>query len=288
MKRTFGSLIVAVWLVAAPAQAGWSFRQIVRISGESSGRDMVNITKVQIEEGDARIDFEEVANNPLFVKGSYMLLRGSEPKGMFMVNPEAKTYAKFDPAGLTQAMAPVAQGMEGAGFAMTVTDAKLVKVLEEPGEVMQGHATKHLRTRRSYVMTMEMANMKMPTAHDVVDDVWLAQEINLGAVDLGEAMGSLSGSPMLAGLQQLAELEKEIVTGFPLKRVTVDHSVPQGKGMMARMMGGKEETVTVALEVQDLKQVRISPATFSIPAGYTEAQMMQPGGAPLPDLEDKE
>jgi len=287
MRNWFGLLVVAAWLAAAPAEAGWSFRQSVRISGQGDARDTINTSTVQIEEGDARIDFEEVAGNPMFAKGGYILLRGSEPKGMFIVNPEAKTYTKFDPAGLAQAMAPMAQAMEGSGFAMTVADAKLVKLVDEPGEEMLGLATKHIRTRRSYVMTMEMANMKMPTAHDVIDDVWLTQEISLGSADLGEAMGSLSGAPAFAGLRQLAELEQEILTGFPLKRVTVDHSVPQGKGMMARMMGGKEQTVTITMEVQDLQKVRIPPATFAIPAGYSETQMMQPG-APAPDLEDEE
>ena len=50
------------------------------------------------------------------------------------------------------------------------------------------------------------------------------------------------------------------------------------------MMGGKEETVTSTLEVLDLKQVSLPAATFAIPAGYTERQMMQPG-AQAPDLE---
>ena len=44
---------------------------------------------------DARIDFEKMADNPIFGSGGYLLLRGQAPKGMFLVSPAKKTFSKL-------------------------------------------------------------------------------------------------------------------------------------------------------------------------------------------------
>ncbi len=284
MPKWFAGLVVASVFVSAPALAGWSFHQTVRTSGgrEAGATDVGS--KVQLEGGDARIEFESAGDNPMFGRGSYLLLRGSAPKGFFLVDATGKTYSKFDSEGLGQAMRPAGGEGESGGMQMTVSDARIEKLLEEPGGELQGVATTHYRYRKSYTMTMAMAQMKMVTAHDIVEDLWLTTAIDLGVGGVGDLMRKTGGSGAMAELAKLSELERQMPAGFALKRVTVDHSKPQGKGMMARMMGGKEETVTSTLEVLDLKQVSIPAATFAIPAGYVERQMMQPG-APAPDLE---
>lgn len=284
MPKWFAGLVVASAFVSAPALAGWSFQQTVRTSGgrEAGATDVDS--KVQLEGGDARIEFKSGGDNPMFGRGSYLLLRGSAPKGFFLVDSTAKTFSRFDSEGFGQAMRPAGGAGESAGMQMTVSDARIEKLLEEPGGELQGVATTHYRYRKSYTMTMAMAHMKMVTAHDVVEDLWLTTAIDLGVGGVGDLMRKTGGSGAMAELATLSELERQMPAGFALKRVTVDHSKPQGKGMMARMMGGKEETVTSTLEVLDLGQVSIPAATFAIPAGYVERPMMQPG-APAPDLE---
>jgi hypothetical protein len=150
---------------------------------------------------------------------------------------------------------------------------------------MQGLATIHYRYRKSYTMTMEMASMKVVTAHEIVEDVWQTTEIDLGG-GFGKAMRKMSGAGVFAEIEKLSDADRERTAGFALKRITVDHSIPQGKGMMARMMGGKEETITTTTEVLELTRASIPASTFAIPAGFTETQLMQPG-AQAPDLEDK-
>jgi len=255
-------------------------------TGARADEAFESVSKVQIEGDNARVD-TEMANNPMFSAGTYILVRGSAPKGMFIVNPEKETYSRFDPEELSQAMAPMTQSTEGAGMRMSVDEVEFEKLVEEPGGEIEGLPTTHYRFHKSYVMTMEMANMKMPTAHDIVDDVWVTTELRLGTAGAGSVLEKMGSSEMFEGLQKLAELEQQSLEGFPLKRVSVDHTTPQGKGMMARMMGGKEQTVTTTLLVQDLKRGPIPAATFAIPAGYTETEMMQPG-AKAPDLENED
>ena len=150
---------------------------------------------------------------------------------------------------------------------------------------MQGYATTHYRYRTRYTMTIAMANVGMPTAHEILEDVWIAPGLDFGSGALGKFAGSMGGPSAPPELAKLAALERQKEAGFALKTVRIDHSQPKGKGMMARMMGAKEETVTTTTEVVDIRQAQISAATFAIPAGYTETQMMQPG-APAPNLED--
>lgn len=285
MRRWIGLFVVGTCLASAPAQAGWSFKQTVTNVGGRGAEQANSVSRVQIEGDDARIEFEKMMENPMFSKGGYMLMRGSAPKGFFLVNPEKKTYSKFDPEGLNQAMSPMTHG-EGSGMKMTVSDAKFEKVLEEAGEPLLGRPTTHYRYRKSYVMTMEMANMKMVTGHDVVEDTWLTSTVEMGGAGLGKVMRGMGGAGMGAELEKLAALEREKAHGFPLRTITVDHSTPQGKGMMARMMGGKEQTLTMTMEVSELEHREIAASVFAIPAGYTETQMMQPRSQ-APNLEDE-
>jgi hypothetical protein len=286
MRKWIGWSLVGLCLAAAPAQAGWSFKQTMSHTGGREAHNAGNQSRVQVEGDDARIDFEKMMENPMFGKGAYMLMRGNAPKGLFLVNPEKKTYSKFDPAGLSQSMAPAMNAGEGSGMGMKVSDAKFEKLLEEPGGEILGRPTTHYRYHKSYVMTMEMANFKMTTAHDIVEDVWLTTAVEFGGGGLAKVMRNMGGGAELGELEKLAALEREKQHGFSLKSVTTDHATPQGKGMMARMMGGKEETITSTMLVSELEQKSIPADVFAIPHGYTETQMMQPG-AQAPDLEDE-
>lgn len=281
---------LALFVAAAPAQAGWSFTQTVTNTGAPGAEMGDMVSKVRIEDGQARFDFVKMAENPMFGVGAYMLMRSRTPKGMFLVNPAKETYMAFDPGGLTQAISPMAGAMEGSGMTITITDAKAEKLLEESGETIEGYPTVHVRFRKSYVLTMSMGGpmkMEMATAHDVIEDTWLTDAIHIDMPGFESMMGSLGDSALVKEFQKLAAIEEVKHKGFPLKRVTVDHSVPRGKGMMARMMGGKEQTVTTTLAITEIEQGAIAESIFVIPAGYEEIQMMQTG-AKAPDLEDED
>jgi hypothetical protein len=306
MRKWIGLLVVSC-LASAPAQAGWSFKQSMHVTGVRGTGAIDTVTHVRIEGDEARIDFVKGMDNPMFGRGGYMLLRGVAPKGMFIVNPEKKTYSKFDAAGLSQAMSPMMSGggqggpggpggpgqgaPEGGGFEMKISDAKLEKMLEEPGGEVLGRPTTHVRYKKSYVLTMVITGamkVEVPTLHEIVEDLWLASGMTFGGARLEKVMASLGGGFSSPEMDKLAKLEREKgAKGFPLKSVVVDHSTPQGKGMVAKMMGGKEQTTTTTMEVSELEEAALSADLFAFPAGYTETQMMQTG-APAPDLEDEE
>ena len=76
MRKWIGLLVVSC-LASAPAEAGWSFRQTSQTTGGRGSENMDTVTLVQFEGADARIDFEKMVENPMFGRGSYILLRGS-------------------------------------------------------------------------------------------------------------------------------------------------------------------------------------------------------------------
>jgi hypothetical protein len=294
MSQRFGVAVAALvlFVAAVPAQAGWSFTQTVTNTGAPRAEMGDIVSKVRIEDGQARIDYLKMAENPMFGVGAYMLMRSTTPKGMFLVNPAKETYMAFDPGGMMQAMSPMAGATEGAGMKMTITEAKAEKLLEEPGEKIEGYPTVHLRFRKSYVLTMSMGGggpmkMEMATAHDVIEDTWLTNAIHIEMPGFESMLGGMGDSELFKEFEKLAALDEVKRKGFPLKRVTVDHSVPRGKGMMAKMMGGKEQTVTTTLEITEIEKGAIAASVFVIPAGYEEIQMMQPG-AKAPNLEDED
>jgi hypothetical protein len=277
-------------LVALPASAGWSYRQSMHSTSDRSSRAFESATRAQIEGDDARIDFETTEMNAIFGAGSYMLLRSAAPKGMFVVSPSKEAYSRLDPDEMASIGAPMGEGMEGAGIGIEISDISMEKVLEEPGGTIEGLPTTHYRLKKRYVMTMSMANMRMPTLHEIVDDVWTTTAVAMytAGSGTGKAVQQM-GNSLLRGASELIEMELRSIQGFALKRVTVDHSTPQGKGMMAKMMGGKEQTTTTTILVTELQQVAIPASTFAIPAGYDETEFMAPGArskAPGPEGEN--
>lgn len=276
-------LVPALFLLASPAFAGWSMTQVTRSTGDDAGMGD-STQRVWLEGTSAKVEMVETAN-PMMEPGSYLLVQDGGEK-MFMVNPDAKTYARFDP----MAIASGSEAMAGSGFEVTIEDPQVVKVLEEPGGEILGHQTTHYRYHTTYTTVTSMPmGMTMSTAMDVVEDIWTAPAIDAGAAAVAVADAG-SGGGMRQELQQLESTAKATLVGLPLRQVTVTTSKTEtkGKGMVARMMmrgapSGEEGTTTTTVEVRDLAEAALPAATFQIPAGYAETEIMQRGPA-MPDL----
>jgi hypothetical protein len=289
MRHCIAPLLLLTLLAAAPAQAGWSFRQSTRTTGSDEPGGSGD-SQVSIEDGNARIAFGGSLGSQMFGPGSYMLMRNNAPQGLFLVDPSHRTYSSVDPEEMTQMtqMAQPGGGAPGSGMQMEITGAAIEKLLEEAGMELQGLPTTHYRYHKTYAMTIGMGPMKMTTVHDIMEDVWSTTAVDFGAGNLGETMSMIGEVGGMGGLAELAKLEAQKPAGFILKQVTVDHSEPKGgKGMMARMMRtkGQAETYTSTIEILDLVEADIPAATFAIPDGYSETQWMQPG-LQAPSLEN--
>ena len=281
--RSLRPLVPALFLLASPALGGWSMTQVTRSTGDDPGMGDSK-QRVWLEGTSAKVEMLESAN-PMMQPGSYLLVQEGGTK-MFMVNPEAKTYARFDP----MAIASGSEAMAGSGFEATIEDPQVVKVLEEPGPEILGHQTTHYRYHTTYTTVTSMPmGMTMSTAMDVVEDIWTAPAIDVGKAARSVAQAS-GGGGMRQELDQLESTVKATLVGLPLRQVTVTTSKTEtkGKGMVARMMmrgapSGEEGTTTTTVEVRDLAEAALPASTFQIPAGYAETEILQRGPA-MPDL----
>jgi Domain of unknown function (DUF4412) len=277
MRRS-SRISLLLTLAAAPVWAGMTFTQVTRTAGgpaEGAG-DMV--LTAWVDGGQAKLQWDE-SNNPIFTPGSYMLV--NEKGEITLVNPDKKTYSKFDLAAM---MEGVDQSMGAAsqfGFKLEIEDPKVEKVLEEPGPEMLGYPTTHYRWHTTYTTVMHMPrpmhDRRMPS--DQMEDVWTTTAIGIPMAASKAFAGMEGGGAMMGELRKLADAAKAKMTGFPLKRVSVTTS--EG--------GRRNREMTTTMEVKDLKTMDVPASTFAIPAQYTETDLMQPQRGPaMPNLNQQQ
>lgn len=254
-KRSFLALALA-FACATPAFAGITYTAVT--SADGKGAEMqASTVKAAVDSGKARVEFVS-SGNPIMGKGTY-LLTNDGGKTMYLVNPEEKSYSKWDLDAMMGAAGGVMKAM-GGFMKMTFSDPKVEKLLEEPGPTMLGVPTTHYRFRTSYSMQMSVMGHKSASSNVTEEDIWTTTE--LGDPALGAWMRK---GPPKTGDEQLDKLfsaEMSKVTGFPMKRVA---KVTQTDA------NGKAQTSTTTMEVTALdRDAAVPPATFAMPSGYEE------------------
>lgn len=288
MRTTFRSAFAALLLLAAaPLSAGFVLKQTAKSEGEGG---MNQTTRVSIDTGGAKIEFLD-SSNPLIPAGAYMLIQ-PDNDAMILVNPEKKTYSEFDLAAMTQAMSGMMGGMHGGeqgGGEREYTKPVVEKLLEEAGEPILGRPTKHYRYHLKWSMSMSMApGMALVTENDSIEDTWVTTDIRIDPKMAKNFQGGFSGGMTVPKeLEEIVAAQKQMYEGIPLRRIQKGTTKFTGTGMMAMMAkqmakhGDKPTTTT--FEVVELSEEKVPASAFSIPAGYTETEMMSPD-MKMPDM----
>lgn len=291
----FAALVALTGLtLAAPASAGLVFTQETRAEGEAA--KFQNMTmRTSIDTGGAKMEIL-TSGNPIMAAGNYILVQ-PDADAMILVNPKEKTYASLD---FSKMMGSMSQMMgedpnaEKEAEAKKLPDPVVEKLLEEDGGMMLGRPTRHFRWRTQYTIAMNLPmGMSMDIATDQTEDVWVADiQIDPKIMRSFEHMGG--GAALPASMQKVVEAAKQRQKGFPLKRILVStsKSTSTGSGMMAKMMAKQsakqngDKPTTMVFEVTDLTETKVPAATFSIPPGYTETELMAPG-MQMPDMNQR-
>ncbi len=269
MRKALGVLVAAM-ISTAPAWAGVTYSIAIKNQGGSDQGPGNSLAQVSADGGQAKMVWQQT-NNPMFTKGSYMLV--NEKGEMTFVDPTKRTYSKFDFAAMMENVEQMMGAAAQLGFKMEVENPKIEKVLEEPGGEILGYPTTHYRWHTTYTMVFRMIK-PMPdrkTPADIMEDTWTTTAFQVPSATTN-ALTSMASGPMMGELRKIVDLAKAKMTGFPLKTVTVT------KGAHGR------DNRTI-IEVSDLKKADIPASTFAIPADYTEVDMMQPQHGPaMPNL----
>ncbi len=276
------AVVVCGVLLAGQVAAGVTFRQEVRNEGAREAREADVTTHVWIDGDAVKVEFVEIASNPMLARGSYVLIKGRD---MFLVDPARKSYTRFDAGVFGDVLGTGSEMMEGMGMDWKIENPRVEKLLEQDGGSVAGYTTRHYRFRTTYTSTMTMPGAPaMRTDHETLEDLWVTTAVTIAGPP--DFLSNLSGGAMGPQIQALAALEQQKPEGFPLKRVAVNSSKSRNKGMMGRLMnrgsGGDVKTTTT---VVDLRETDIPASVFEIPAGYVEQDMMRRGPA-MPDLSE--
>lgn len=250
-----------VFVVAAgSALAGVYYTATTTTEGGKRGQAGSNsVVKAWASGDNAKVEFES-NDNPMMKKGTY-LVTTSAGKEMYLVNPEDKTYMKFDVDAMMQFAGGAMKMMN-----MKYTDPKVERLVEEPGGLVAGLPTTHYKYRISYGMSMSFMGMSQTTKVVKEEDVWATTKLVEAALGIW-----LKKTPPKLGdenLDNLVKTEMSQIQGFPLKMKSVVTNTDQK---------GKSETTTTLMEVKEVQMTAVPDSMFQMPAGYTEAKMFEGG-----------
>jgi hypothetical protein len=259
MTRRIAGVVATVLALAAPSFAGVVYS--AKTTGEGAkGAEMQSSTvRAWVSEGNAKVLFE-ASENPMTESGSYLITRDGG-QTIYLVNPEDKTFAKWD----LEAMMQLASGAMKM-VNLKITDPKVEKLGEVLGEPILGVPTTHYKFRTSYGMQMKFFGMSQSNTIVQDEEIWSAPSL----LDAGFGIW-LRKSPPKTGDDQFDALmrsEMQKMNGFPLKRITVTTTTDKK---------GKQETTRTTMEVTDMKMQPIADSTFEIPADYTETELLPTG-----------
>lgn len=250
---------LAFVLLAAPAAAGVHFQSRTVTEAQQGAQ---SVTAEGWVEGDsAKIAFVS-SDSPLLTEGAY-LLTSDGGRTVYLVDPDDKTIATFDPAKMLASMGSMFKAM-GPMVKLSVSNPQVEKLAQEPGPEMHGLATTHYRYRTTYDLEVRVMGMGQKSSNETVTDTW-------ATTALGGAAGFdayLRREPPRSGIDDLDRLiEAEVakgITGVPLKTVTATVSKDQK---------GRETRSTTTMEVTSLRQETIPAATFALPSGYERVEL---------------
>jgi hypothetical protein len=265
MRRA--AMVLAVWTaVASSAFAGVYYTATTKTEGAKRGpaQGQNTVVKAWASGDKAKVEFE-TSDSPMMKKGSYLVTTNSG-KEMYLVNPEDKTYSKFDMDAMMQTAGGAMKMMN-----MKYSDAKVEKLGEEPGELVAGLPTIHYRFRTSYTMAMNFMGMSKSSKIVKEEDVWATSKLVEAALGiwLKKAPPKLNDET----LDKMIQAEMSQIQGFPIKRKMVITSTDDK---------GKTDTSTTLMEVTEIQVTPVPDSTFAMPSGYKEVPLFEGGeGNPM-------
>ncbi|HEY9422457.1 MAG TPA: DUF4412 domain-containing protein [Thermoanaerobaculia bacterium] len=254
--------VIALFLAAAaPCFAGIHYKATTTMQDAAAKSNQIQV-EGWVSGDDAKVAFLQSGGNPVAQEGTYIVTKDGG-RTLYLVNPEEKSYAKWDIQGMLGAVGAVMNGM-GPLLKIQFSEPKVEKLAEDDGGTVQGLPTRHYKYRTSYNMTVKV--LGMGNTSDVVteQDVWTTSKLQ----DAGLSVWLRAEPPRTGNTEfdKLLTSEAYQLQGFPLKTVTVSTSTPKK---------GKPTTTRSTMEVTQLNASATVPASaFEIPAGYQETQLL--------------
>lgn len=259
--------ILAALLSVVPAQAGIYYEAVTTVD-KGAGSSSV---RAWIEGDNAHFEFTD-SDMPQVQKGHY-LLTNDGGSTFYMVNPNEKTYSRWD---MAQVMNMV-QGMS-ALIKFEITNTSVEKLEEKAGKSIMGHDTRYVRFESSFNMKMKIMGIKRSQNNRSIQEVWVTDDFDTDALSAWFKAFRSTGS---GEMDELLQQSMATVDGFPLENITTTVTTDK--------KGRSTETRSVT-KVKEVREENIDNGKFQLPTGYQEVDMFasgedgEGGGNPLKGL----
>ncbi len=247
--------IITVGLIlatTASAMAGIEFTSKVT---DKRGKP-VSITKGWVDGPKAKIEYVNGQRGNGISKGSYLVSKDGG-KTVYMVDPQNKSYMKFD---IDKLASQVGNIMNAAGgfISLKFTDPKFKTLSDDRGPKMYGLPTRHVKTETSYTVKASVFGQQNTTAISRNDEIWLTKKIQDKGMHIWTQQRTIKTGN--EDIDKIIASETKRLDGIPLKVISVTTT---------RENNGKPEVTTVTHEITSFKRTKIASGTFEIPRDYT-------------------
>lgn len=251
-------VLAGALFLAVVAHAGVYYE--AKTTGEGKGAEMqAAFVKAWVSGDQAKILFES-SENPFAKSGSYLLTTDGG-QTLYLVNPKEKTYSRWD----MNAFMATATGL-GQMMKLEISEGKVEKLEEKPGEVIAGLPTTYYKYRQTYRQKLRFMMMKQDNHVEQIHELWVAPKLVEKA--LGAYLQKMPRTPS-EEFNKLLAMEYEKVQGVPLKSRIVTTTTNQK---------GATETQVVTTEVLTLQMTPVPDSTFALPPDFKEVELF-PGDA---------
>lgn len=249
--------VMAAFALALPSVAGIRFTAETRSEGKTE-------TKVSaiVSGSRAKVTFLQ-GGTGVAAAGDY-LLSPDAGRTLYMVSPATHTYTRYDVSSMLSGLGIMVHDIRGL-MKVTFESPKIEKIAETDGGRIAGLPTRHYTYRTSYTVSMQSPNVHKVTT-TIEEDIWTTSQVTDSA--LGVWLKKDQPATGDEELDRMIRGEMDKVQGFPVKRVTVTHTL-DSKGV--------EHIARSEMEVTALEQVSVPDLDFAIPGDYREVRPVRPG-----------
>jgi hypothetical protein len=272
MKRTTLlaiSLAFTSFLVAVPGIRAATYYECNSVEQTQGKRetDKTN-TKGWVDGNKSRVEFvsRNKSKDYPFAYDNYLVTTDGGAT-TYLVKPKEKIYGQFSMADFMATLGQMVNtlGQLGGMVTMEFSNPSSEKLLEEPGEMILGHATTHYRFKNQFTMSISVMGMKRESTNETITNIWTTTELSASGFNiwLRKDRGMQTGNKEL---DALVSEQMRSIKGIPLKVVSESKRADQK---------GRTQQSTTSMDVTVLRDEAVTdPNFFGWPADYTEGEVM--------------
>lgn len=282
-RFAFAAALPLVFMAAQPVVDGMTYEFVMKTTSKATGnKEVVSMRGRGTYAGDdAKIEILEAASSQGGTdtyggKGTYFIVKNGGEE-MLLVNPEEKSYMKWDLAAMMAGMSKVVNAVGGM-VKMEMSDVKIEASEVGAGPSIQGYPTRHYRMIQNYTVSAKVFGRTSKNRTETTTDYYIAPNMRVPNpfVSSDQANAMMAQFDMFNNSdyksQMAAASAKMPKKGAPLrweaKTVSTDEK-------------GKQETSLSVMEMINFKAGNIPASAFQIPPDYKKVEMTMTAGAPV-------